>query len=459
MLLSNRTVSIFWCCLIAGALFSACEATGGGGHLVDGGLDGAGDTDVDSDADSDNDSDSDTDTDSDNDAGDDGGGDDGGGSDTDTHCVDNDSDGWCAGLDCDDNDPEVSPGAAEIPSNGKDDDCDGKTDEIDTDTDTDSSCGESNFAVSGTIIDMLIVLDRSNSMGEGSPSLWEDMGDALTTVTSQMEDQINFGLMLFPEYPTCQGTTKNCQPSVSPYVNIGTVDAAGAIAAAVGAGGVGTCGGTPIAVTLQNALTYLSGMTDSYQRYVLLATDGAPNCNSALNGSTCPCTGAQCTGGGDANLNCLDDTRTAQAAAALKTAGYRTFVLGVGNSGSWAPVMQNIATQGGGQYFNVTDTGTLITTLQTITGSLVACKFDLDWDAIDGGADDPSKVNFYCKKKADDPIGPSNLIGYDVGCANNKGWDWVDGDTVMFCDQSCEALKDGTCTVVTATFGCPTVVE
>jgi hypothetical protein len=466
MLLSNRVVSVFWCCLIAGALASACDKTNSG-DSVDGGLDAAGDTDgdtdSDSDADTDTDTDSDTDTDgdSDGDGGKDGG--DGGGdsdadsdSDTDPGCVDKDGDWWCTPLDCNDSNDDIHPGAKEVVGNSKDDDCDGKTDEVDTETE--SSCGESNFAVSGTIIDMLIVLDRSNSMGEGAPSLWTSMGDALTSVTSQMEDQINFGLMLFPD-TSCSGAANTCQPSSAPYVDINSVGAVSQIATAVGAGGVGTCGGTPIAVTLQNALSYLSTVSDSYQRYVLLATDGAPNCNSLLVGSQCTCVGTSCTGSSGANLNCLDDIRTFSAATALKNAGYRTFVLGVGDSGDWAPVMQNIATQGGGQYFNVSDTGTLISTLQNITGSLVECKFDLDWNAIDAGVDDPSKVNFYCKKNPGDPVGPTNLVGFDDNCASGSGWDWVDADTVMFCDQACEALKDGTCTVVTATFGCPTVVE
>ena len=44
-------------------------------------------------------------------------------------CPDNDGDGWCASLDCDDNDAAVHPGGTEVLANGKDDDCDGLTDE------------------------------------------------------------------------------------------------------------------------------------------------------------------------------------------------------------------------------------------------------------------------------------------------------------------------------------------
>ncbi|NMC72222.1 MAG: hypothetical protein GYA57_19485 [Myxococcales bacterium] len=57
-------------------------------------------------------------------------------------CTDADGDGWCAPDDCNDAAPRVYPGAAETCGNGRDDDCDGLTDEDCgcTDADGDTVC-------------------------------------------------------------------------------------------------------------------------------------------------------------------------------------------------------------------------------------------------------------------------------------------------------------------------------
>ena len=113
----------------------ACESSGS--DFGDGDSDSDGDTDGDTDADTDIDTDADTDvdtdvdTDSDTDVDSDVDSDSDGDGDTDSEYIDNDSDGWVEGIDCDDNDPDVNQGQEEIPDNGIDDDCDGLTDETD----------------------------------------------------------------------------------------------------------------------------------------------------------------------------------------------------------------------------------------------------------------------------------------------------------------------------------------
>ena len=99
------------------ALVLACWVQAGDAET---GRTGLGDADADTDADTDTDADADSDTDADSDA--DGDAD----ADTDVE-TDLDGDGWNAGEDCDDEDPEVNPGADELPFDGVDNDCDSGT--------------------------------------------------------------------------------------------------------------------------------------------------------------------------------------------------------------------------------------------------------------------------------------------------------------------------------------------
>ncbi len=343
-----------------------------------------------------------------------------------------------------------------------DSDGDGDNDgDSDGDSDSDAgespdpeTCAEDNFKIEGQIVDMLIVLDRSNSMK--MDGLWGPMGNALTEVTAQMNQQINFGLLLFPAQ-NCSGITNQCAAPTNVRVHVGDPDAATKIAGEVGTGGAGTCGGTPTAKTLQTALTYLDGVNDENKRYVLLATDGAPNCNYSLNCGSCTTTHTlgTCANAGQ----CLDDAATCNAAAQLAAAEYPVYVLGMGGSAKWANVMNAIAAAGGtSQYYAVNNTAQLLQTLESITGAIVSCEFDVKWDELPSGTSkDPTKVNFYCKENEDDEANDQNVVGLDEGCQNGTGWEWVDDNTVRFCDQACEDLKSHSCGVVTATFGCESI--
>ena len=226
---------------------------------------------------------------------------------------------------------------------------------------------------------------------------------------------------------------------------------AGDIADLLGPSDVSCCGGTPTASALAAAETYLNSVGDGFQKYVLLATDGAPACNPTLDGSTCTCvvTPSNCDQPG-MNLNCLDAADTYTAAASLYTGGYPVYVIGVGASLDWATVMDEIANQGGTTaYYEAADTSAFVSTLQTIVGGVVSCEFDIDWDSLPPDASlDPNLVNFY---------GDGGLIPYDENCEDGSGWHWIDSDTVEFCEDACADLKSGAWETVTATFGCESI--
>lgn len=340
----------------------------------------------------------------------------------------------------------------------KDEEIDSEKDgELDSEYSTESgaTCAAHNFEIEEQIVDMLIVLDRSSSMRDDG--LWEPMGRALIDVTSKMSQKINFGLLVFPALH-CNMLVNQCAAPSNVRVQIGDPGAAAKIAADVSsAGGVGTCGGTPTAAALSTASKYLNALSDGNRRFVLLATDGAPNCNTSLSCFSCKTTELApiCMFG----RQCLDDRGTVAAAQSLADSEYPVYVLGMGGHAPWAGVMNSIASAGGTRtYYPVDDTGQLLDTLESITKSVVSCKFDLKWDDLPGGTSrDPSKVNFYCKQTEQQKESIGNLIGFDEGCKAGTGWNWLDEDTVEFCEGACDSIRDRSCEVVTATFGCDSI--
>jgi len=302
--------------------------------------------------------------------------------------------------------------------------------------DYDHACERIDVPTLPDVPNVLIVLDRSGSMYDPFSGIdrWTPSVAAINSVVSALESQVRFGLMIFPsDALECNAGNLVLAPAL---------DQAASISGALrGSPETIVGGGTPTAPTLSAARDVLTPLEG--QSYVLLVTDGAPNCNDTLDGSSCTCTGGLCLLN---PYNCLDDVRTVRALEDLAAAGIGTYVIGY-DTGEWSSVLNRMAVAGATgrtSAFEVTDGTSLEGALREISGSVVSCRYDLAM---------PPGDYHYVRVQIDDTDVPhTSVSGVDTGWEN-------DGDrTVLLVGTPCDTLRDGREHHVTIVVECSPVI-
>lgn len=335
-------------------------------------------------------------------------------------------------------------------------------------------CGAQTLPVVVNRPNLSFVIDHSASMGEAllgsSLSKYENARVALSHVLRNIGHRVNYGAAVFPGLHGVTGCEAGDElMKVAPgdpasFAREGKTgprlrDLLSRLAIA------DVDGGTPAAPTLakmRDILTELSGDT-----FVVLITDGAPNCNQELfcNASACipnieglqaggfDCTGsvnccAPSTQDPQANLGCVDAQASVDAVQALGDAGIRTFVVGMPGSEPYEQLLNEMAEIGGtarsgsSKYFPVADTDALEEALTAITASIaISCDIPLDYEPPDRDL-----VNVYF----DDA-----LVEYDP----EAGWEWSDDGHVVIRGDACRRLSSGDVLEVQILAGCKTVVK
>jgi hypothetical protein len=188
---------------------------------------------------------------------------------------------------------------------------------------------------------------------------------------------------------------------------------------------------TPTATSLQAAGAALAASGLDGRFYVILITDGAPNCNAGLAGATCECVGADPDSCASQPKLCMDDDRTVAAITDLAGVGISTFVIGYDTS-VWAPVLDRMAAAGGTSYtthVEVTDQASLVTALGEIAGGLLSCTYEL--------ADAPGDYH-YVRVVIDGHDVPHESV-HPSG--PGSGWRLVGDRTVEILGIECDALR------------------
>jgi hypothetical protein len=264
--------------------------------------------------------------------------------------------------------------------------------------------------------DLLIVLDKSGSMGDplnGGLPKWLVMQQALTSVIDMHATTIRFGLETFPSDDTCGAG----------WVGAGVGSDPGTLKTLLQLTLPG--GATPIPPSLDAARSYYAGQPINMAgRFVLLATDGQSNC-----------------GGGDPNT--VSSSEAITAAAALSAAGIKVFVLGFGDPATTDPAtLQAMAQMGGtGMPYQANSPAQLDAALAAIAGQVAVppCTFQL---AATPGDASLLGVTF---DGAAVPRNPSHQSGWDYDPATNS---------ITFYGATCIKLQSGSVSSVHVDYGC-----
>lgn len=323
-------------------------------------------------------------------------------------------------------------------------------------------CGGTAVSLTRRRATVMLVIDRSGSMADPTTdaamtSRWTALLAALRSALPRVDEALSLGLVLFPQplsLPEGQVATEAdvCavarQPQVVPAPrNARTV--LDAISATLPGGA------TPTAAGVETGAEWLLRAPDrDGELYLLLATDGGPNCNAIFDPQTCRCTGPAerlCRMNNFGRINCLDQERTVASVRRVAEMGVQTFVLGLNGTQDFADVLDAMAVAGGrarpmapmGQrFYPVGSADELVQALTGITSALAQCRFVLDAPPPDHNLVD---LRLDGRSIVHDP-------------QRRDGWDWSDGEhrVIEFFGPTCETVRQASGgSSLAAAFGCP----
>jgi len=298
------------------------------------------------------------------------------------------------------------------------------------------------------------VLDRSGSMLEGGK--WDVVRQVVAQILRGLGPRANFGATVFPGFEKSACALPRevlpISPGDPPGADGNTTNAL--LQATSGA----PSGGTPTAQALRSVLPILRNATG--KSFVILATDGGPNCNAAASCSFDRCmpnieSADGCSPGGPRNCceppdgfreACLDSPATSSAVLALKAAGIPVYVVGLPGTAQYGALLDQLAVNGGTalatspRYFKVDlANNQLLVALKKIAAKIVAtCDFTLKEAPADA-----RRVNVYL----DEVVLPRDPV---------NGWK-IDGGTVTLVGEACSKVLNGDVLDVRIIAGCPTV--
>jgi hypothetical protein len=302
-------------------------------------------------------------------------------------------------------------------------------------TSFDLSCASSTQQAALVPVNLVVLLDRSGSMGDGvngDPALkWNPVTAGLGAFFADPQSAgMNASLQLFP------AATDQCNPSVYYFAAVPerALPDGQSFAAAMAA--TTPSGDTPTRPAILGAIDYAKDVRDATpgsRTAIVLVTDGDPDvCDSSV-----------------ANVS----LEVAKVASTIKT-----YVIGVGQSLS---SLDMIAQAGGTDHPTLVSVGDpaqtksdFLAALQQIRGLVLSCEVPLPAPPP-GMALDFNSVNVLFTPSS----APATQLLYDSACANGVGWRYDDPmkpTEVQLCASSCDAVRHDHGGRLEVVFGCAT---
>jgi hypothetical protein len=285
----------------------------------------------------------------------------------------------------------------------------------------DANCGTQTSGTAREPADVLLVLDRSGSMdysttadsncngGGGSTctARWPALTSAVNATLTSTSGSISWGLKLFSSTGNACGVTSGVEVPIATT----SVTAIQSVITSAKPGG-----NTPTAQAIQAATAYLKTVNDQNTKYILLATDGEPNCAA----------------GGNSTPNVQG---TIDAITAAKTAGFLVYVIGIGPS---VGNLDSFAAAGGtAHYFPATSPQALTDAFASISKAVTTCTFNLT-----ATPQDINNIAVYLDK---------NLVPKDA----SNGWSYgANTQTIVLNGTTCDQITSGKASTVQVLFGC-----
>ncbi len=299
-------------------------------------------------------------------------------------------------------------------------------------------CEQVQVVAEREVANVMVLLDRSGSMYApggfftAEVDKWTPAVNAVNSAVGARSESIAFGLMKFGTGEGCDPGQVDVMPQVgsSPMVNESLrgrpVDITG--------------GMTPTAESLAAAGEAMATMDGD--SYILLVTDGAPNCNDEAGlGGECTCPGGIC----DYWEQCLDDNRTVKTIESLAQNGVKTFVIGY-DTGGLTDVLNRMAIAGdtgSSQYIAVNDQSSLSDALESLTSQVASCSYELE--------NVPSDIRYVSVKLGGEQIDHESI-------ATDGGWR-LDGNKVEILGGDCETLQAQDVAKIDITVECELVLR